>query len=160
MTDNKNEFYKKQITQVRANLLDLLNSLDEAQLQTQVFSEGNTWTVLDIVAHLLENERAMSIHVHKIRTGRETLPESFDLEEWNASLQERTEPRSLAELLTDMATVRDKTLELLATIEDNEWALQGRHPLRQTITIEQFYETMAGHDSWHIKDIRQALGMV
>ncbi len=159
MTDNKNEFYKEQISQARTNLIDLLKSLSEEQLQTQVFSEGNTWTVLDIVAHLLENEQAMSVHVHKIRKGRETVPEGFDLEEWNAGLHQRTETRSLAEMLNDMVAAREKTLEVLASIKDNEWALQGRHPLRQTITIEQYYETITGHDSWHIKDIKKALGL-
>ena len=158
-TDKKAEYTQK-ITQARTNLLNLLNSLSEEQLQTPVISEDQTWTALDIVAHLLENERGMSIHVHKIRNGRETVPEGFDLNEWNAGLKERVGPLpSLAEMLEELAQTRAKTLEVLESLKDEEWNLQGRHPNRGVITIEQYYETMAGHDMWHTSDIKTALGL-
>ncbi len=159
MSSEKQKYWKQELTQARTELQNLLTSLDEEQLQTVVISEGQTWTVLDIVSHLLENERAMSIHVYKIRQGRETVPEGFDLEKWNAGLKERMEPQPLKELLDELAQARAKTLEVLESIGDEEWTLQGRHPLRGTITIEQYYETMAGHDTWHTRDIKKALGL-
>jgi len=154
---NKQLFYQQTLTEARAELENLLTSLTEEQLQIPVISEGQIWTALDIVTHLLENERAMSIHVHKIRQGKETVPEGFDLDNWNAGLKERAEPRPLSALLEDLKRSRSKTLEILETIKDDEWQLQGRHPLRGVITIEQYYETIAGHDSWHTKDIKKAL---
>ena len=157
MSANKQLFYQQTLTEARAELENLLTSLTEEQLQIPVISEGQIWTALDIVTHLLENERAMSIHVHKIRQGKETVPEGFDLDNWNAGLKERVEPRPLSALLEDLKRTRSKTLEILETIKDDEWQLQGRHPLRGVITIEQYYETIAGHDSWHTKDIKKAL---
>ncbi len=159
MSTDKNTLYKTEIIRARTEFVDLVSSLNEEQLQTPVISEGLTWNVLDIVAHILENERAMSIHVHKIRQGRETVPENFDLEKWNAGLKERMEPRPLEDMLTDLEQARVKTLEVLASIKEEEWDLQGHHPLRSRITIEQYYETIAGHDSWHARDIRKALGL-
>ena len=155
---NKNTLYAQKITEARAALEDLLNGLTPEQWQTVIISEGQDWTVQDIVAHLLENERAMSIQVYKIRNGQETVPKGFDLEEWNAGLKERAPAISPQELLQSLAKVRAKTLEGLATIKEEEWALEGLHPLRQQISIEQYYETIAGHDIWHIKDIQQKLG--
>jgi hypothetical protein len=110
-------------------------------MSTPIISEGNTWTVLDIVAHLVENERGMSIHVHKIRKGQETVPPDFNLNQWNAGLKGRMGHPSPAELLANMAD------------------LAGRHPARGVITIAQYYETMAGHDAWHTNDIKKALGL-
>lgn len=158
-TDRKAEYTQK-LTQARTNLLNLLNSLSAEQLQTPVISEGQTWTPLDLVAHLLENERAMSIHVHKIRNGRETVPTGFDLKQWNAGLKERvgTLP-SLKEMLNELAQVRVKTLEVLESLSEEEWDLQGRHPNRGRIPIEQYYETIAEHDTWHINDIKNGLGL-
>lgn len=158
-TDKKAEYIEK-LTQARTALLDLLNSLSEEQLHTPVISEGQTWTPLDLVAHLLENERGMSIHVHKIRNGRETVPEGFDLEKWNAGLKERagTLP-PLKEMLNELAQIRAKTLEVLDSLDDEEWSLQGRHPNRGVVTIEQYYEIMAGHDVWHANDIKNGLGL-
>ena len=160
MSTDKNAEYMQKLTQARTNLLNLLNSLTEEQLQVPVISEGQTWTALDIVAHLLENERAMSIHVHKIRNGRETVPAEFDLKQWNAGLKERvgTLP-SLKEMLNELAQVRVKTIEVMGSLGEEEWNLEGRHPNQGMITIEQYYETIAGHDTWHTNDIKKGLGL-
>lgn len=159
MSNEKREAYKQQLTQARTDLLTLLDSLNKTQWQTTVISEGQDWSVADIVTHLLENERGMSIHIHKIRQGRETVPADFDLEEWNAGLKERNAPAEPEQLLTGLAQVRAKTLEVLATVEDHEWDLSGRHPDRGLITIAQYYETIAGHDRHHAADIRRGLGL-
>ena len=159
MPIDKRALYKQKITEARAGLESLLSSLTDEQQHLPIISEGQTWTALDIAAHVLENERAMSIHVHKIRQGKGTVPEDFDLEEWNAGLKDRAEVQSMPQLLEELKQSRIKTLEVLESINDDEWALQGRHPLRGMITIEQYYETIAGHDTWHIKDIKKALDL-
>ncbi|HXV98388.1 MAG TPA: maleylpyruvate isomerase N-terminal domain-containing protein, partial [Anaerolineae bacterium] len=86
---NKKNILKQRLSQARTELENLLTSLIPDQWHTPIISEGDTWTVLDIVAHLVENERGMSIHVHKIRQGKETVPEGFDLTQWNAGLKRR-----------------------------------------------------------------------
>jgi len=154
--DKKTEL-KQKLAQARTNLQNLLASLTEAQWHTPVISEGDTWTVLDIVAHLVENERGMSIHVHKIRQGKETVPEGFDLNQWNAGLKGRMGSPTSTELLENMAQTRARTLEGLESIQDTEWELTGRHPFRGLITIEQYYETIALHDTLHANDIKKAL---
>jgi hypothetical protein len=157
-TDKKSEL-KQKLTHTRADLENLLASLTPNQWNVPVISEGNTWTVLDIVAHLVENERGMSIHVHKIRKGQETVPADFDLNQWNAGLKGRMGNPTPTELLQALAQTRAKTLEVLNSIRADEWSLTGRHPARGVITIEQYYETMAGHDTWHTNDIKKALGL-
>ena len=157
-TDTKTKC-EQQIIQSRNELKQLLASLSEEQWQTPIISENQTWTMTDIVAHLLENEIGMSIHVHKIRQGRETVPEGFELDEWNAGLKKRMGNPGREELLEKLDQARAKTLEVLRSIKDDEWNLQGRHPLHGIISIEQYYETMAGHDRWHAGDIKRALGL-
>jgi DinB superfamily len=156
MTTQK-ELYKAKLTAARQELFDLLQTLPPAQWEQAVFSENSTWTVNAIVSHLLEAERGMSIQVHKTRKGEPTIPEGFDLERWNAGTQKRMGQLSPAELLTALVTTRAKTLEVLDSLRDEEWALQGRHPSRGLITIEQYYETIAAHDQMHMQDIRAAL---
>ncbi|MCK6623965.1 MAG: maleylpyruvate isomerase N-terminal domain-containing protein [Anaerolineae bacterium] len=158
MTDKKTEL-KQKLAQTRTELETLLTSLTPEQWHTPIISEGNTWTVLDIVAHLVENERGMSIHVHKIRQGKDTVPDSFDLTQWNAGLKGRMGNPTPAELLQNLARNRVKTLEVLDSIGPEEWGLTGRHPARGLITIEQYYETMADHDAGHADDIRKALAL-
>jgi hypothetical protein len=159
MSADKKNSLKQNLTQARTNLESLLTSLTPEQWRTPVISEGDTWTPLDIAAHLVENERGMSIHVHKIRKGQETVPPDFDLTQWNAGLKGRMGKPTPAELLAAMAQNRLKTLEVLDSIRDDEWSLSGRHPFRGSITIEQYYETMARHDTGHTEDIKKALGL-
>ncbi len=158
MTDKKTEL-KQKLAQTRAELEALLTSLTPEQWHTPVVSEGDTWTVLDIVAHLVENERGMSIHVYKTRQGKETVPAGFDLTQWNAGLKGRAGSPTPAELMQHLAQNRAKTLEGLDSIGPEEWALTGRHPARGLITIEQYYETIAGHDADHTADIKKVLAL-
>lgn len=151
--------YEQQLTQSRETLKDLLASLNEEQWQTVVISEGQTWTVSDVVAHLLENEIGMSIHIHKTRQGKETVPEGFDVNEWNAGMKERKTAQTPQELLGNLDKARARTLQGLRELEEHEWSLKGRHPVQGMITIEQYYETIAGHDTHHANDIKQGLGI-
>jgi hypothetical protein len=159
MSTDKKAKWKEQLTAARTEFTQLLLSLDQTQLQTPVLSEDSAWTPLDIAAHLLENERGMSIHVYKIRHGRETVPEGFDLDHWNSGLKERIGTPTLQDLLQGLAEVRARTLQEIDAIEDDEWTLEGRHPFRGLINVEQYFETMVGHDRWHARDIRKGLGL-
>ncbi len=159
MSIEKKMKWKVKLTQTSAEFETLLLSLSEEQLHTPVISEGNTWTPLDIVAHLLENERALSIHVHKIRQKKAPLPEDFDLETWNAGLTERAKPLPLSVLLEKMAETRSRTLEELDTLEEREFYIIGHHPLRGLISIEQYFETIVFHIIWHSDDIKKGLGL-
>ncbi len=156
---SKHDYYREQLQQSRAALEAVLNQLSPEQWQTPVFSEGQTWTVRDVVAHLVENERGMSIHVHKIRKGEETVPEGFDLQAWNAGLKSRTGELSPVELRQRMQDVRARTLQGLESITAGEWPLSGRHPARGVSTIEQYFETMVDHETTHTADIKTALGI-
>ena len=140
-------------------MLDFLAGLEPSQWETIVFREGNDWTVHTIVGHLIDSEKGMSIHVHKIRKGAETIPEGFDLERWNAGVKQRVGTPMPDELLASLKATRTKALEIMATLKDDEWALTGRHPSRGVITVEQYYETMYGHELMHTNDMKQVLGM-
>ncbi len=158
MTEDKRTQWQQKLAESRAALLALLQALSEEQWQTTVFSEGNTWTVRTVVSHLLDSERGMSIQVHKIRKGEETIPPDFDLARWNASVEKRVGDLTPAELIAGLEATRARTLSAMNTIQDNEWTLTGRHPARGMITIEQYYATIHGHELSHTADMQKVLG--
>jgi hypothetical protein len=157
MMADKKATLRNKLSQSRTQLETLLNSLTPEQWQTIVIEEGNDWTVLNIATHLIENERGMSIHIHKTRQGKETVPEGFNVHEWNAGVKARVGSPVPAELLEMMAQTRARTLEGLESIKDEEWSLTGRHPTQGLITIEQYFETIANHDLEHLRQIKMAL---
>lgn len=162
MQDDRQTQIVQRLAASRAELLTLLQGLPPEQWRRPVFSEEETsgapWTVSTVVGHLLESERAMSVHVHKIRTGRETLPPDFDITRWNAGMAERMNDPAPDDLLKALDETRTKTLEVMETLETDDWSRTGRHPARGEITIAQYYETIALHERMHAKDIREALG--
>jgi uncharacterized protein (TIGR03083 family) len=159
MTTDKVTVWQQELSAARQELLALLNSLTPEQWQMPVFSEATTWSVSTAVAHIAEGERGMSVHVHKIRKGEETLPAGFDLTHWNAGVAGRMGNPTPSELLALLDTTRARTLATMASLNPEDWERTGRHPSRGIITIEQYYATMAGHDRQHAADIRRALGL-
>ena len=85
------------------------------------------------------------------------MPEGFDIERWNAGVEKRLGNPSPEELEEALKQTRQKTLEVMATLKDDEWALTGRHPARGVISIEQYYETIYGHEIGHANDVKAAL---
>ena len=159
MPDKKAEWQKK-LSLAREDLLGLLEGLSLEAWQVPVYSEGDTWTVAHLVAHLIDSERGMSIHIHKIRQGQKTIPADFDLERWNAGLKKRMgEDLPPSQLLEKLSLVRERTLDEMEKLEPQEWTLTGRHPQRGIITIEQYYETIYGHELMHKQDIQTALAL-
>ncbi len=154
---SKAESWKNKLTESRTGLIEFLAELEPAHWGTIVFSEGNDWTVHTIVGHLIDSEKGMSIHVHKIRKGEETVPEGFDIDRWNAGVKQRVGTPTPDELLAGLKATRAKTLEMMATIKGDEWSLTGRHPSRGVITVEQYYKTMHEHELMHTTDMKQAV---
>ena len=149
----------QRLNESRAALFELLDSLLPGQWRTPVFSEGDTWTVATVLAHLVESERGMSIHIHKIRKGEATIAQDFDLERWNAGLTRRTGDVVPGELMANAVATRAKTLEVMNSLKDDEWELTGRHPSRGEISVAQYYETIHAHEVGHLRDMRAALGV-
>ncbi|HRJ43787.1 MAG: DinB family protein [Caldilineaceae bacterium] len=156
---DKKEKWSNLLAEARAALLETLNSLTPEQWEQVVFGEGDQWTVGTIVGHLVDSERGMSIHIYKIRKGEETLPEGFDLTRWNAGVKQRVGELTEAELLAGLEATRARTLQGLNTLEESDWERSGTHPSRGVITVEQYYETIAGHERMHLIHIQEALGM-
>lgn len=159
MSTERRDHWKEKLSESREALFALLNGLSPEQWQTAVFAEGDTWMVATVLAHLVESERGMSIHVHKIRKGEATIPDDFDLERWNAGLTRRTGDVAPEELMANAEATRAKTLEVMESLEDREWTLTGRHASRGEITIDQYYATIHAHEVGHLSDIRAAVSV-
>jgi hypothetical protein len=156
--DKKSEF-KQKLAETKAALDELLPELSDEQWQTVVIAEGNQWRVLEVVAHLVEAETTLNQRIERMRQGRQAMPPGYSIDGWNAGLKERMKQPTPETLLQGLAEVRLETLARLETIADNEWGLESLHPTRGTVTVEDYYNIIAGHQRWHLEDIRQGLGL-
>lgn len=142
---------------IRLRLRQLLERMPPHTWQTQIYADGEAWTVADIVAHLIDAETALQNQIQQIVADTSALPADFDVAHWNATLSQRVETRDPQALLQKLAQVRAQTLTLMDQLPAEAWKKTGDHPVLGEITISRFFEAMTGHELMHMRDIRDVM---
>ena len=143
------------LTRTPAALNSLLRDLPDTWTQR---NEGQgTWSVCEVVAHLIYGEQADWIPRAKIilQFG-ETRPfESFDRAGHLSAMQ----GKSLAQLLDGFAAARSKSLaELRAfNLQPQDLQRRGRHPAFGPVTLSQHLAAWVGHDLTHVHQVSRVL---
>lgn len=155
----ENEYSKFNATYI--NALDNVNLIEELEICLHDFikfvqnipmdkfdfryAEGK-WTIKDIIQHIIDTERIFSYRALRIsRNDKTPLPgfeENDYVENTNANA------RSIQELLTEMATVRQSTLLLFKSFTEEQLQLMGtasNHP----ISVRAIGFLAIGHQKHH-----------
>jgi hypothetical protein len=130
--------------------LTLSESVDEALLR-QAPSAGE-WSAADCLRHLVETERSVFPARVRCFLGRRDFP-AFDPDAAAALADTRT-PR---ELVDEFTSLRAASLELLATLTEDDLARTAQHPALGQVTLEQMIHEWAAHDLMHTIQGERAL---
>lgn len=133
----------------------LLRNLPDAWTQR---NEGaSTWTVFDVVGHLIHCEIADWIPraTWIIEVGEAKAFPPLDREVHRPL----TSGKSLAQLLDEFAAARSHSLlELRAMhLQPADLARRGRHPALGSVTLSQLLATWAAHDANHLHQISRIM---
>jgi hypothetical protein len=136
-----------------ATLDALLRTLPEALTHS---SEGaSTWTVTEVLAHLIHGERTDWLPRIQIifRAGES---ETFPTFQREAHLGDT---RSLSTLLDEFAALRADSLSKLQALHLTPQDLErsGRHPVFGVVTLAQLLATWPAHDLTHLHQISRIL---
>lgn len=121
-------------------------------------NEGeNTWSVYDILGHLVHAE-----HVDWMSRVRTILDhgESQPFVRFDRFAQFReSEGKSLPQLLDEFASVRVENLNQLRSLQltQEKLDLLGRHPVFGPVTLSQLLATWANHDLTHLHQISRVM---
>jgi hypothetical protein len=143
------------LTRTPATLNALLRDLPEAWTFR---NEGeNTWTVFDVVGHLVHGERTDWIQRAKVvlQFG-ETQPfKPFDRQ----GFEQEKQVKSLGEFLDEFARLRSENLDELRALNlrPEDLALRGRHPALGVVTLSELLATWAAHDLTHLHQISRIM---
>ena len=134
-----------------AALSSLLRDLPEAWTLP---NEGpETWSVLDVVGHLIHAEETDWIPRARIilEHGESGTFEPFD----RFAMFEKFKGQSLGELLDRFGSLRAQSLEVLASMSLTPELLRkrGTHPELGAVTLSQLLSTWVVHDLGHIGQI-------
>jgi uncharacterized damage-inducible protein DinB len=121
-------------------------------------NEGeNTWSVFDIVGHLIHGELAdwMPRAKRVLEFGETRAFEPFD--RWAQARE--SQGKSLDQLLDEFARLRAANLaELRAlNLQQEDFAKRGKHPALGVVTLSDLLATWAVHDLTHLHQISRVM---
>jgi hypothetical protein len=143
------------LTRTPAALNVLLRDLPEVWT---LRDEGEgTWSVFDVVGHLIHGERAdwMPRTRRVLQFGESRAFEPFD----RRGHERESEGKGLGELLDEFARLRAENLEELRGLHlrREDLKLCGRHPVFGTVTLSELLATWAAHDLTHLHQISRIM---
>lgn len=116
------------------------------------------WSVLQIIAHLAEDELASSWRYRQMLEYDGPELTSFDQALW-ASLGDYSswEP---ADALAMFRLLRQANLRMFARLTPQQWERYGTHTERGRVTLRELCRHMAAHDINHIEQINRTLKLL
>ncbi|MGC1376820.1 MAG: DinB family protein [Anaerolineales bacterium] len=128
-------------------------SLTESQWQAGVFTEGATWIVRNVLAHLLVAEASLPAMFANIRDGLPGMPEGFSFDASSAEQMQRAAALSPQELLEQYKIVRAKTIAFVTTLSADDLEKRGRHPFMGATTLADMIKGICIHNQIHLRDL-------
>jgi hypothetical protein len=121
-------------------------------------NEGeNTWTVFDVVGHLVHGERTdwMSRARMILQFGESRTFEPFD----RLGQVRESQSKSLGQLLDEFARLRSENLSELRALNlrQEDLELRGRHPVFGVVSLSELLATWATHDLTHLHQISRIM---
>jgi uncharacterized damage-inducible protein DinB len=136
----------------------IFSELADDQWQKEVYTEGATWTIRNVLSHFVTSERGLLKLFENIRQGGEGASEDFSIDRYNAAMQERTREATPQELLDQYKDIRAKSVAWTLGLSEADMEKQGRHPFLGVTTIREMVKMLVLHNQLHYRDIRKVLG--
>ncbi|MDD7887915.1 DinB family protein [Flavivirga sp. 57AJ16] len=133
----------------------MLSNLSDAWIYT---NEGdNTWSVFDIVGHLIHGEKTdWIIRAKMILSDSENKTfESFD----RFAQFENSKGKTLQQLLEAFSELRAKNLKALKQLEitESQLDMKATHPELGEVTLKELLATWVAHDLGHMAQIARVM---
>ncbi len=138
-------------------MLAFFAELTDAQWVSEVYTEGETWTIRNVLAHYVTSERGLVRLFERIRTTGEGAADDFSIDRYNASQQEKTKDLAPAELLEQYKQVRAESIKWVSGLKDEELEIKGRHPFLGETIIREMVKMLYLHNQLHYRDVKRAL---
>ncbi len=150
---------KKQLADSRAYLEATLAHIGPDQWKTQVQSEGERWTVRQVLSHLLDAEKGLTGQMKRLQAGKPTIPDDFDLDRWNRGAVRRLSELTPEQLIAGLSESRAALNAFVDGLAADDLQKEGRHTIAGIIPLWRFLQIVAEHEKTHAADIRAALGL-
>ncbi len=133
------------------------SSLSEAQWKAEVYTEGETWTTREVLAHFVFSERGLLRLFEQIRQGGAGADKDFSIDRYNAAQQQKIKETPAAELLTQYRQMRAESVAWVSGLNEAELDLAGRHPFLGETSLREMIKMLYLHNQLHLRDVKKAI---
>ena len=138
-------------------MLAFFAELTDDQWVGEVYTEGETWTIRNVLAHYVTSERGLVRLFERIRTTGEGAADDFSIDRYNTAQQEKTKDLTPAELLEQYKQIRAESVQWVSGLKDEELDIKGRHPFLGETVIREMIKMLYLHNQLHYRDVKRAL---
>ena len=135
----------------------IFSDLTDEQWEQEVYTEGTTWTIRNILSHFVTSERGLIKLFEQIRQGGAGAADDFSIDRYNAAMQDRTKNLSPQELLEQYKQIRANSIAWVSGLKDEELEITGRHPFLGQTTIREMIKMLYIHNLTHYRDMKKSL---
>lgn len=135
----------------------LFAGFTDEQWGSEVYTEGETWTIRNVLAHFVTSERGLLKLFERIRTTGEGSSEDFSIDRYNAAQQQRTKDLTPQELLEQYKATRSDAIAWTLSLSPEELEKQGRHPFLGMTTLREMLKMLYIHNLTHYRDMKKVL---
>ncbi|MES2795243.1 MAG: DinB family protein [Bacteroidota bacterium] len=124
---------------------------------TSMNEGGETWTVFDVIGHLIHGEKTDWVPRAELILSENT-DKTFEAFDRFAQF-ENSKGKTLDQLLNEFKILRESNLEQIISkkLTDNDWEEQGIHPAFGAVSLSQLLSTWVVHDLNHIAQINRIM---
>lgn len=130
-------------------------SLTDEQWSVEVYTEGDTWTVRNVLAHFVTAERGLHKLFESIREGGLGASDEFSIDRYNARQQEKAKDLSPTELLEQFTDVRADLAKWVSKLSQEDLVKEGRHPFMGQVQLGEMIKMIYLHNQLHFRDFRK-----
>lgn len=138
-------------------VIAIFSGLTDDQWNREVYTEGSTWTIRNILSHFVTSERGLLKLFEQIRQGGEGAADDFSIDRYNAAMQERTKEATPQELVEQYKEVRANAVTWVSGLREAELEIVGRHPFLGKTVIRDMIKMLYIHNQNHYRDMKKAL---
>ena len=135
----------------------IFTGLSEEQWNQEVYTEGTTWTVRNVLSHFVTSERGLLKLFEQIRKGGAGAADDFSIDRYNAAMQARTQEATPQDLLEQYREVRASAISWVSGLQESDLEIMGRHPFLGQTVIREMIKMLYIHNLTHYRDMKKAL---
>ncbi|MEP7134321.1 MAG: DinB family protein [Chloroflexota bacterium] len=135
----------------------LFAGLTDNQWQAEAYTEGETWTLRNVLSHFVTSERGLVRLFEQVRQGGAGAADDFSIDRYNAAQQQKTKELSPQELLEQYEVVRADSIAWTLSLEEADLEKQGKHPFLGMTTLREMIKMLYLHNQIHYRDMKKVL---